>query len=77
MAGADYCMPELRVAIALCRNSFYDDRSKHIDVRYHYIRECVEGDIVVYTATAKQVADLMTNALGWIRYQEMRGKIEG
>ncbi|PON82251.1 hypothetical protein TorRG33x02_219530, partial [Trema orientale] len=28
-------------AIALVKNSVFHDRSKHIDTRYHYIRECV------------------------------------
>ncbi|KAK9131946.1 hypothetical protein Scep_011474 [Stephania cephalantha] len=28
-------------AIALAKNPVFHDRSKHIDIRYHYIRECV------------------------------------
>ncbi|KAE8734503.1 hypothetical protein F3Y22_tig00000764pilonHSYRG00191 [Hibiscus syriacus] len=28
-------------AIALSKNPVFHDRSKHIDIRYHYIRECV------------------------------------
>jgi hypothetical protein len=40
-------------AIALAKNPMFHDRSKHIDVHYHYIRECVErGRIVInYIAT--------------------------
>ncbi|CAM8951267.1 unnamed protein product [Rhodiola kirilowii] len=29
--------------ISLCKNPVFHDRSKHIDTRYHFIRECVEG----------------------------------
>jgi hypothetical protein len=29
-------------AISLCKNPVHHDRSKHIDTKYHYIRECVE-----------------------------------
>jgi hypothetical protein len=28
--------------ISLCKNLVHHDRSKHIDTKYHYIRECVE-----------------------------------
>nr|GEV26262.1 zinc finger, CCHC-type [Tanacetum cinerariifolium] len=30
-------------AIALVRNPVFHERSKHIDIRYHFIRECVEN----------------------------------
>nr|GEY95793.1 zinc finger, CCHC-type [Tanacetum cinerariifolium] len=30
-------------AIALVRNPVFHGRSKHIDIRYHFIRECVEN----------------------------------
>jgi hypothetical protein len=29
-------------AIALSMNPVFHDRSKHIDIRFHFIRECVE-----------------------------------
>lgn len=31
-------------AISLCKNPVHHDRSKHIDTRYHFIRECVESE---------------------------------
>ncbi|KAK8941245.1 hypothetical protein KSP39_PZI010608 [Platanthera zijinensis] len=33
-------------AIALTKNLVYHDRSKHIDTRYHYIRDCVERGMI-------------------------------
>jgi len=35
-------------AIALMKNPVFHGRSKHIDIKYHFIRECVEcGQIAV------------------------------
>jgi len=33
-------------AIQLIKNPVFHDRSKHINVRYHYIRECIEENRV-------------------------------
>ena len=53
-------------AIALSKNPVFHDRSKHIDVRYHFIRECVEEDRVKLQSikTVEQLADILTKALG-------------
>jgi hypothetical protein len=29
-------------AIALCKNPVYHERTKHIDIKYHFIRSCYE-----------------------------------
>ena len=49
-------------AMALARNPKDHPRTKHIDVRYHYIRECIERKrvSVVYLPTADMVADTLT-----------------
>jgi hypothetical protein len=46
-------------------------------MRYHYIRECVnEGRIIIdYTATEEQLADILTKALGRVRFLELRDRI--
>jgi hypothetical protein len=46
-------------------------------VRYHYIRECVdEGKIIIgYTATEEQLTDILTKALGRVRFLELRDRI--
>ena len=55
----------------------YHERSKHIDVRFHYIRQCVdEGKITVeFTGTVDQLTDLLSKPLGRIRFLELRDKI--
>jgi hypothetical protein len=73
MLGVESGTPPLLVdnqlVIALSKNPVFHDRSKHIDIRFHFIRECVEeGRIKLdYVPTAKQVVDLLTKALGRVR----------
>jgi hypothetical protein len=69
--------PELKVdnmsAIALTKNLVFHDRSKHINVRYHFIRECVEKNrvSVEHISTEAQLADILTKALGRVHFQEL------
>ena len=52
-------------AIALAKNPEFHARTKHIDIRQHYVREQVENGSVElqYVPTDKQVADGLTKAL--------------
>ena len=52
-------------AIALAKNPVFHDRSKHIDTRYHYIRECIiRNDVQVdYVMSNDQAADIFTEPL--------------
>lgn len=49
----------------LIRNPIYHSRTKHIDTKYHYIREIVDKGIIVieYLPTDKMVADILTKGL--------------
>jgi hypothetical protein len=77
LVGVETAMPEIRVdnmsAIALAKNLVLHDRSKHIKVCYHYVTECVErGKILInYIATKVQLGDILTKALGCVRFQEL------
>jgi hypothetical protein len=64
-------------AIALSKNPVFHDRSKHIELRYHFIRECVEHNRVKiqYIGTSEQLADILTKALGRQRFCELRSKL--
>lgn len=64
-------------AISLCKNPVFHDRSNHIDVRYHYVRTCVEeGKIEVkHVRTDEQHADILTKALARFRFQALKEKI--
>jgi hypothetical protein len=60
-------------ALALAKNPVFHERSKHIRLRYHFIRDCLsEGSIKVrYINTKDQLADLLTKPLGKIKFVEL------
>ncbi|KAG7556107.1 Integrase catalytic core [Arabidopsis suecica] len=61
-------------AIALTRNPVFHGRSKHIHKRYHFIRECIQNELVEveHISGEEQKADILTKALGRIKFKEMR-----
>eukprot|EP00253_Pinus_taeda_P010100 PITA_10100 len=61
-------------AIALSKNSVFHKRTKHIETRFHYIRELVNnGEIVlVHCKTQEQVADILTKPLGHKSFEFLR-----
>nr|GEU77154.1 hypothetical protein [Tanacetum cinerariifolium] len=59
-----YC--DNKSAIALCCNNVQHSQSKHIDIRYHFIKEQVDNGVIelYFINTEYQLADLFTKALG-------------
>ena len=57
----------------LAKNPVFHERNKHIRVRYHFIRGCLEeGSIrASYINTKDQLADLLTKPLGRIKFLEL------
>ena len=70
-------MMDNQSAIMLSKNPVFHDRSKHIDVRYHYIRECVEeGRVQIESVvTQEQLADILTKPLGRDQFVQLRSRI--
>ena len=70
-------MVDNQSTITLSKNTGHHNCTKHIDTRYHFIRECVEDKRIeiVFIQTEDQLADMLTKALGRIKFQEMRGQI--
>ncbi|CAI5723456.1 unnamed protein product [Peronospora farinosa] len=64
--GATLVYEDNQGAIGLASNSGYNARTKHVDIRHHFIRENVAQDIIVvkYKSTVDQLADMLTKALG-------------
>lgn len=64
-------------AIALVKNNVYHKRSKHIDVRYHHIRDLQKRKIldVKYINTVDQTADMFTKALPFKSFSSFTEKL--
>eukprot|EP00253_Pinus_taeda_P003128 PITA_03128 len=59
-----------QICIKLSENPVFHDRSKHIDIRCHFIRDCVQHGAIQldYTSIGNQVADVLTKALGRTKF---------
>ena len=64
-------------AIAIAHNVTTSRRSKHIDIRHHYLREKIADSTVKlkYCPTAEMKADILTKALGPIIFQRLRDSL--
>ena len=65
----------IRVASS-SENIVFHDRSKHIDIRCHFIRDRVQREVVQlrYTSIGEHVADIFTKALGRTKFVYFREK---
>jgi hypothetical protein len=77
-------------AIALTKNPIFHDRSKHIDIRFYYLKDCIANKKVEvkYVRTQDQVANIFTKLLKYdvfakirdilrfIRKSSLRGDVE-
>nr|GEZ95511.1 retrovirus-related Pol polyprotein from transposon TNT 1-94 [Tanacetum cinerariifolium] len=70
-----YC--DNKSAIALFCNNVQHSRSKHIDIRYHFIKEQVENGVIelYFINTEYQLANLFTKALGRDRIEFLTNKL--
>lgn len=73
--------PELNMdnqsAIRLVKNPEFHKRTKHIDVRYHFIRERYEEGLfnLSYVRTDEELGDILTKALNKDRFEALRKMI--
>lgn len=64
-------------SIFLAVNPAHDRRTKHIDIRYHYIREFIDDGFakIYYINTHDQLADILTKNLSFATHSELRGRL--
>jgi len=63
--------------IKLSKNPVMHGRSKHIDVRFHFLRDLTKEEVVklVHCNTSNQVADIMTKPLKLDVFQKLRDQL--
>ena len=64
-------------AVLLSLNGIQHQRTKHIDLRHHFIRDMVEENLVIikHIGSSDQVADIMTKCLSPEKFRACRGKL--
>jgi hypothetical protein len=64
-------------AIAITKNPVFHQKTKHIDRRYHFIKDALqEGTVdLIYCPTNEQLADIFTKALAKDRFCYLREKL--
>lgn len=67
-----YC--DNKSAIAIGKNPVQYRRTKHIEIKYHFVREAEQKGLIQlkYCQGEVQLADLFTKALSTTRFEELR-----
>ena len=70
-------MVDNQPAIVLAKNHVLHDRSKHIDIKFHFLQDYVDGGQIVieFVETGRQLVDILTKSLGHLRFMELRKMI--
>ena len=73
-AGCMHIYCDNTSAISITKNDVHHKRTKHIDVKHHFLRDFYEkGEMSMeFVATNKQVADIFTKALPRDQYEKNR-----
>ena len=63
--------------ISLAHNLTHHNRTKHIDIAHHHIRECIEENkiAITYIPTSDIIADVMTKALSRAKFEHCRNHL--
>eukprot|EP00253_Pinus_taeda_P030695 PITA_30695 len=70
---AEYMLSGIR----LSENPVFRDRSKHIDIKYHFIRDMVQRGAIRlhHIGTDEQAADILTKPLGKVKFLDFREQL--
>ena len=63
--------------LAMANNHRTDALTKHIDVKYHYTRDCIDESLIkiIYCPTDKMIADFLTKPINPTKFMWYRTQI--
>jgi len=63
--------------IKMTENPVFHDKSKHIEIKYHFIRDMVQKGVVKlkYVPTEEQVANVLTKPLARVKFEYFQDKL--
>lgn len=75
--GQNIILTDSKSAIELANNPEHHAKTKHIDIQYHLVRECVQDKIISleYIPTKDELADILTKALDSPNFKRLRDLI--
>ena len=61
----------------MSENPVFHDKSKHIEIKYHYIGDMVQMGVVKlqYVAMEEQIADVLTKPLERVKFEYFKEKL--
>ena len=61
-------------AICIAQNPQYHSKTKHIDIKYHFVREEILNDVIKlrYCPTTDMLADILTKGLTSVKFVQLR-----
>ena len=62
----------------MSENPVFHDKSKHIEIKYHYIRDMVQKGAVElqYVVTEEQIADVLMKPLARLKFEYFRERLD-
>ncbi len=68
-----------QAAISLTKNPVKHNRSKHIDIKYHFLRDEIESNTlqIQYVPSEDNVADIFTKPMSKVKYQKFKSCLFG
>lgn len=63
--------------VRLSKNHVFHGKSKHIDVKFHFLRDLVNNGVIKlsYCASENQTANIMTKPLKLEQFKKLRGML--
>ena len=70
-----YC--DNQSCVKLSKNPVFDEKLKHIEIKYHYIRNMVQRGVVKlqYVVTNEHIADVFMKPLARVKFEYFREKL--